>query len=134
MVINPERLLCVCAHALLAADMHGFVADHVDFAARIAQLHPVIAIQPGLAAQRMVQPLQFGIVHHKPGVQGDVYKRQELSEADVVLFLASTAALATDYITRHEIPKALELHTTSKTVVVPVILEACRWEQSPWVN
>lgn len=56
--------------------------------------------------------------------------QRELSEADVVIILASSAALATDYITQHEIPRALELHKSDKTVVVPVILEACRWSKT----
>jgi internalin A len=66
-----------------------------------------------------------------PGDEWNKTIQRELSEADVVLILASTAALATDYITKHEIPKALELHKASETVVVPVILEACRWNNSP---
>jgi internalin A len=57
--------------------------------------------------------------------------QSELAKADVVILLASVAALATDYIVEHEIPKALELHEAAKTVVVPVILEKCRWDKTP---
>jgi internalin A len=65
-----------------------------------------------------------------PGDDWDDTIQRELTEADVVLILASHAALATDYITQHEIPKALELHKSDQTVVVPVILENCRWEKT----
>src|SRR5262249_52982087 len=63
-----------------------------------------------------------------PGDKWDDAIQRELADADVVIILASVAALSTDYITDHEIPHALKLHTTGKTVVVPVILEACRWD------
>ena len=56
--------------------------------------------------------------------------QRNLSEADVVIILASVAALSTDYITNHEIPKALNLHSAGETVVVPVILEKCRWDKT----
>jgi len=65
--------------------------------------------------------------------QGDKWDdaiQRELSEADIVIVLVSSAALATDYITKKEIPKALELHEKGITVVVPVILEACRWHNT----
>ena len=65
-----------------------------------------------------------------PGDEWDTKIQQELSEADVIIVLASSAALCTDYITTHEIPKALELHNGGKAVVVPVVLEACRWDKT----
>jgi internalin A len=66
-----------------------------------------------------------------PGDEWDGAIQRELETADVVVILASTATLSTDYITEHEIPKALELHDAGTTVVVPLILEACRWDQTP---
>jgi hypothetical protein len=66
-----------------------------------------------------------------PGDTWDATIMGELENADVVVILASTAALSTDYITDTEIPKALELHKAGKTVVVPVIVEACRWDRTP---
>ena len=65
-----------------------------------------------------------------PGDDWDHTIQKELSGADVVIILASSAALSTDYITIHEIPKALELHHAGETVLVPVILEACRWDKT----
>ena len=65
-----------------------------------------------------------------PGGEWDLTIKKELAEADVIIVLLSAAALATDYITTHEIPKALELYKAGKTVVVPVVLETCRWEKT----
>ena len=66
-----------------------------------------------------------------PGDQWDDSIQSKLVEVDVVIILVSVAALATDYITEHEIPKALELHNAGQTKLVPVILEACRWGKTP---
>ena len=66
----------------------------------------------------------------EPGAEWDGIIQEELRKADVVIVLTSSAALATDYITRHEIPKAIELHNSRETVVIPVILEACRWNMT----
>jgi internalin A len=77
--------------------------------------------------------LLAGLWHDRMIDPGDDWNdtiQRELTEADVVIILTSSAALATEYITQHEIPKALELHKSHKTVVVPVILEACRWSST----
>ena len=65
-----------------------------------------------------------------PGDQWDDTIQSKLAEVDVVIILVSSDALATDYINEHEIPKALELHNAGQTVVVPVILKACRWDKT----
>lgn len=65
-----------------------------------------------------------------PGDKWDETIQYELAQADVVIILVSVAALSTDYITDIEIPKALKLHEAGETVVVPVILEECRWDRT----
>lgn len=65
-----------------------------------------------------------------PGDDWDATIKREIKGADVILVLASSAALSTDYITEHEIPMALRLHRKKEAVVVPVILEACRWHST----
>jgi hypothetical protein len=52
------------------------------------------------------------------------------TEADVVILRVSTPVLATGYITEHEIPQTLHRHKAKETVLVPVILEKCRWEKT----
>ena len=66
-----------------------------------------------------------------PGDDWDSRIQDEISGADVFIMLASAASLSTEYITKTEIPNALKLHNAGKTVVVPVVLEACRWAQTP---
>jgi internalin A len=65
-----------------------------------------------------------------PGDDWDSAIQRNLEEADIVIILCSSAALATDYIRDHEIPRALELHSEGKTVVIPIVLETCRWDQT----
>jgi len=65
-----------------------------------------------------------------PGDKWDETIQRELAEADVIIVMASATALSTDYITDHEIPKALELHDAGEAVVVPIVLDACRWEKT----
>ena len=65
-----------------------------------------------------------------PGDKWDDTIQSKLSEVDVVIILVSVAALAADYIPEHEIPRALELHNLGQAVVVPVILEKCRWDKT----
>ncbi|OYW77555.1 MAG: hypothetical protein B7Z37_03775 [Verrucomicrobia bacterium 12-59-8] len=65
-----------------------------------------------------------------PGDEWDEAIQRELREADVIIILASVAALSTDYITEHEIPNALDLHKTGEAIVVPFVLEACRWDKT----
>ena len=65
-----------------------------------------------------------------PGDEWDDTIQSELAKADVVIILASVVALSTEYITKHEIPKAMELHNSGATVVVPIVLEKCRWGQT----
>lgn len=62
-----------------------------------------------------------------PGDKWNEAIQNQLSEADVIIVLASSSALSTDYITLHEIPRALDLHNNGKTVVIPIVLERCRW-------
>ena len=66
----------------------------------------------------------------QPGERWDKTIRAELEAADVVLFLVSNAALASDYIQSVEMKRAFAREGEGKTVVVPVILEDCDWTLS----
>ena len=68
-----------------------------------------------------------------PGDEWDPKIEREQNEADIILILASSASLSTDYITEIEIPRAMELHKAGKAKVIPIVLEAFRWEETaPW--
>jgi internalin A len=56
--------------------------------------------------------------------------QRELSDADLILVLISADSLSTDYITEIEIPKAMELHDAGSAIVIPIILQACRWDKT----
>ena len=64
----------------------------------------------------------------QPGEDWDRTIKRELEEADVVLLLVSTAALASDYIQTVEMRRALERAAAGETVVIPIILEDCQWK------
>jgi internalin A len=76
-----------------------------------------------------------GALHEKwddrkiqPGEDWDKSIKRELEEADVVLLLVSTTALASDYIHTVEMKRALARVAAGETVMIPVILEDCHWK------
>ncbi len=68
-----------------------------------------------------------------PGEKWDGRIKKELEEADLILFLVSDDFLATDYIWDIEIKKAIDRDNdpNDDVLVVPIILRACDWEESP---
>jgi internalin A len=76
-----------------------------------------------------------GVLHEKwddrkiqPGEDWDRSIKRELEDADVVLLLVSTEALASHYIQTVEMKRALEREAAGECVVVPIILEHCDWK------
>ena len=63
-----------------------------------------------------------------PGEEWDARIRAELGAADVIIFCVSADLLATDYVQRIEIPKAIARHDRHEATVIPVILGKCAWE------
>lgn len=68
-----------------------------------------------------------------PGEKWDGKIRSELDKADIILFLVSDDFLATDYIWDVEIKRAVARveDPNDKVTVVPIIVRACDWEESP---
>lgn len=68
-----------------------------------------------------------------PGEKWDGKIRQELKDADIILFLVSADFLATDYIWDVELGTALERDNDPNDAlsVVPIILRKCDWMDSP---
>lgn len=68
-----------------------------------------------------------------PGEKWDGKIKQELKEADIILFLVSSDFLATDYIYDVELDLALKRDKDSNdnVICVPIILRPCDWEDSP---
>ena len=63
----------------------------------------------------------------EPGEDWHTSIIQNLERADLVLLLLSNAAMASHYIQKTEVQKALARHQSGAAVVVPVILEKCQW-------
>jgi hypothetical protein len=67
-----------------------------------------------------------------PGEKWDGKIRQELREADIILFLVSADFLATDYIWDEEIKEAIERDNKNENVhLAPIIVRPCDWYDSP---
>jgi internalin A len=68
-----------------------------------------------------------------PGEKWDGKIKQELEEADIILFLVSANFLATDYIWDIELKRALQRDEdpNDTVTVVPIIVSDCVWEKSP---
>ena len=65
-----------------------------------------------------------------PGEEWDAKIRAELAAADVIIFCVSADLLATNYVQRIEIPKALARRDRGEATVIPVIIGKCAWEDS----
>lgn len=63
--------------------------------------------------------------------------KQQLEEAQIILLLISSDAIASEYEYNHEIQKAIERHQAQTAVVIPILLRACDWtflqKQNPMV-
>lgn len=57
--------------------------------------------------------------------------QSNLNEADIILCLVSSAFLASDYCYCKEFTKSLERHKTGECRIIPIIVRACDWHNSP---
>ena len=58
----------------------------------------------------------------------------QLDRADIILLLVSPSFLASDYISSFELQKALEKHRNGEALIVPIILRASDWQNTPLVR
>lgn len=65
------------------------------------------------------------------GQDWDAAIKERLYSAEIVLLLVSSDSLASDYFYGKEVAISLERHARGETVVVPVILRPCDWENTP---
>jgi len=64
----------------------------------------------------------------QPGKDWDLEIRSELEHADIILLLISSDFLASEYIKKTELQRALEKEREGSVRVIPVILRPCYWE------
>ncbi|HSE18813.1 MAG TPA: TIR domain-containing protein [Pyrinomonadaceae bacterium] len=67
-----------------------------------------------------------------PGHEWDPEIKSNLNSAQIILLLISADFLASDYINRIELAKAMERHQRGAAVVIPVILRPVYWENTPF--
>ena len=60
------------------------------------------------------------------GREWDKEIKKEIADCDIMVCLVSVKFLNTDYITKIEIPKAIE----QSKIIIPIIIKACDWENS----
>jgi hypothetical protein len=66
-----------------------------------------------------------------PGDEWDHKIQRELNDANIIIILTSSASLSTEYITETEIPAAIKMHEENAAILVPLVLESCRWAETP---
>jgi hypothetical protein len=66
------------------------------------------------------------------GTELDIAIDSNLKNADIILLLVSVDFLASQYCFNIEMNKALDMHKSSKAVVIPVILRDCDWHNAPF--
>lgn len=65
------------------------------------------------------------------GSEWDAAIKEKLFGAQIILLLVSPDSLDSDYFYGKEVTVSLERHARGEAVVVPVILRACLWQQTP---
>lgn len=65
------------------------------------------------------------------GDDWDAAIKEQLYSAGIVLLLVSADSLASDYFYGKEVEVSLKRHRAGETIVVPVVLRACDWVNTP---
>lgn len=64
-----------------------------------------------------------------PGDDRDARFKNELSNADIVLYFVSTNSLASDYIQNIELPLTYQCLIDKKCTLIPIIIDFCNWQE-----
>ncbi len=67
-----------------------------------------------------------------PGKEWNDTIINEMNTADIILLLVSADFLASDYIWKVELAKAMERHRNNEAVVIPIFLKPCDWKEMPF--
>jgi hypothetical protein len=69
-----------------------------------------------------------------PGEEWDDAIRQNLEEAQIIVFLVSSDYLASDYVNRIEVPVAMRRAEAGLCAIVPVLLRPCMFDWMPYAR
>ena len=67
----------------------------------------------------------------RPGEDWNAEIKQALHDSDLIVFLLSPDAIASDYIWDKEIETAMERHENKTARIIPIVLQACEWKHTP---
>ena len=67
----------------------------------------------------------------QPGARWDDRIKTALDKSRLVLFIVTPDLLASDYVSRVELPRSLELERAGKCQVIPIVARAVDWGASP---
>lgn len=80
-----------------------------------------------LQRENLIEIWHDGLIN--PGDDWDLKIIQSMEEADIVIMLISQSYIASSYVYRNEMPKALSKVENKKGVIFPFILENCDWKE-----
>lgn len=67
----------------------------------------------------------------KPGARWDDEIKEALEQSRLVIFLVTPELLASEYVNKVEIPHSIERERAGKCHVVPIVIKAAEWGNSP---
>jgi internalin A len=83
-----------------------------------------------LERQNLISPWNDRMI--KPGDEWGEEIFNNLKKADLVLLLISPDFIASDFCYIKEMKEAINQHEKGKSIVVPIILRACNWHNTPF--
>ena len=73
-----------------------------------------------LEVDGLVEVFFDGLV--EPGANWGAVLQEQIRKADIVLFLLSSALIASNYVMNHEVPPAFARHEKGEAVVIPILI------------
>lgn len=67
-----------------------------------------------------------------PGTEWGEEINSHLADASIILFIVSSDFLHSDYCYNTEVAEAMKQHESGSSVVIPVVLRACDWNDTPF--
>ncbi|HRK81991.1 MAG TPA: TIR domain-containing protein [Saprospiraceae bacterium] len=67
-----------------------------------------------------------------PGTEWDAEIKHQLEEAHIILLLVSANFIASQYIWKHELARAMERHEQREASIIPIFIKDCDWEGAPF--
>jgi len=68
----------------------------------------------------------------EPGTEWKQEIDNALDTADIILLLISADFIASDYCYEVEMKRAIERHEKNETIVIPILIHPCDWEDTPF--